>query len=78
MRTRRRSLGPVTAAAHAPEASLLVEAGLLAFGPEEAAVPQLAEDSGALHRGLEPLQKTLAVFTVPKCYIRQGKLSPCC
>ena len=72
----RRALGAVSAAAHAPEASLLVEAGLLAFGSEEAAVPQLAEDSRALHRGLEPLQKTLAVFTVSKRYIRQRKASP--
>ncbi len=75
-RQRRRSLGAVSAAAHAPEASLLIEAGLLAFGSKEAAVPQLAEDSRALHRGLEPLEKALAVFTVSKCYIRQGKLSP--
>ena len=46
---------------------------MLAFGSEEAAVPQLAEDSRALHRGLEPLQKTLAVFTVSERYIRQRK-----
>ena len=76
MQTRRRSLGAVSAAPDAPEASLFIEARLLAFGPEEAAVTQLSEDSRALHRGLEPLQKHLAVFTVSERYIRQRKLSP--
>ena len=43
----------VAAAADAPEAALLVEAGLLALGAEEAPVAELAEDAGALHGCLE-------------------------
>ena len=43
----------VASAADAPEAALLVEAGLLALGAEESPVAELAEDAGALHGCLE-------------------------
>ena len=42
-------------AADSAQAALLVQARLLAFGAEEAPVPQVAQDAGALDRGLEPL-----------------------
>ena len=59
----------VSPPAHPPEAALLVEASLLAFGAKEAAVPKLAKNPRALHGGLEPLQKTFAVFTFPEGYV---------
>ena len=67
----RRLAGGAAAAAQTAEAAGLVEPLLLALGPEEPTVPQLAQDSGALHGGLEPLEQLLAVFTVPKRDERQ-------
>ena len=54
---------PLFAAAKAPEATLVVQTGLLPLGAEEPPVPQFAQDAGALHRGLEPLQEALAIFS---------------
>ncbi len=59
----------VSPPAHPPEAALLVEAGLFALGAEESAIPKLAKNPRALHGGLEPLQKALAVFTFPEGYV---------
>ena len=53
---------PGAAAADAAEAPRLVQARLLALGPEEASVPQLAQNAGPLHRGLEPLQELLTIL----------------
>ena len=43
----------VAAAADAAQAALLVEAGLLALGAEEAPIAQFAQYAGALHSCLE-------------------------
>ena len=51
------------AAAQTSEAALVVQSGLLPLGAEEPPVPQFAQDAGALHRGLEPLQEALAIFS---------------
>ncbi len=64
----------VAAAADASEAALLVKAGLFAFGAKEAAVAQFAQDAGALHGGLEALEKGFGVFAIAKRYICQDEL----
>ena len=69
-------LGAALSAAETSQAALLVQAGLLALRLEVAAVPELSEDSGPLHRGLEPLQEALPVLTIAECYKRQTD-SPC-
>ena len=42
-------------AADSAQAALFVQARLLALSAEEAPVPQVPKDAGALDRGLEPL-----------------------
>ena len=64
------------AAAQTAEAAGLVEPLLLTLGPEEPTVPQLAQDSRALHGGLKPFEQLLAVFTIPKRYERQFSSPP--
>lgn len=52
------------AAAQPSKAACLVQAGLLPLGAEEPPVSQVAQDPGALHRGLETPEQPFAVFTV--------------
>ena len=56
------------ASPYTPEASLVVETGLLTLGAVEPSVPQLSQDSRALHRGLEPLEEVLTILSFTKRY----------
>ena len=62
---------PVPSSADAAKAPGLVEASLLALGPEEPAVPQLPQHSRPLHRRLEPLEELLPALTFAQCDERQ-------
>ena len=61
----------VLSAAETSQAALLIQPGLLALRLEVATVPELSEDPGPLHRGLEPFQETFSVLTIAECYKRQ-------
>lgn len=67
---------PAAPSANSPEAPCLVEAFLFSSRSEELSVPQLTEDSGPLHLGLEAFQKLIAVFSVTECYMCQILSSP--
>ncbi len=67
-----RALRAVPATAQPTKTALLVEALLFSLGAEETSVPELAQNSRALHGGLEPLQKAFGVLPVSNRDNRQG------
>ena len=68
-------LASLASSPYTTETTLFVEPGLLALGAEKASVSEVAQNAGALHGRLEPLNQVLTVLAVSKSNVCQTILS---